>query len=66
MSRSPNRYLTAAEAAEVLRVGPWAVIKLCRDGALPATKPGKAWLIESTDLDAYLAGHSNQQPEAAS
>lgn len=56
-----TRFLTAAEAAEVLRVGPWQIIKLCRDKELPATKPGKSWLIDPVDLDAYLAQHSNQR-----
>lgn len=60
MSQPPT-YLTAAEAAKVLRVGPWQVIKLCRDRDLPATKPGKSWLIDPADLDAYLAAHSNQE-----
>lgn len=54
-------YLTAAEAAKVLRVGPWQVIKLCRAKELPATKPGKSWLIDPADLDAYLAAHHNRE-----
>lgn len=59
----PVKYLTAIEAADVLRVGPWTVIKLCRDGKIPATKPVKSWLIAETDLDAYLADASNRTSE---
>lgn len=62
MSR-PRRYLTAAEAAEVLRVGPWAVLKLCRTGELRATKPAKSWLIDEADLEKYLEAHSNTAPQ---
>lgn len=53
--------LTAAEAADILRVGPWQVVKLCSSGELPATKPGKAWLIRPSDLNDYLDAHSNQR-----
>lgn len=53
--------LTAAEASDILRISPWQVVKLCRDRELPATKPGKAWLIRPADLTAYLDAHSNQR-----
>lgn len=52
-------FLTAAEAADILRVGSWQVVALCRDGELRATKPGKKWLIRREDFDAYLAAGSN-------
>ena len=29
--------------------------RLCREGALPATKIGRRWLVRRADLDAYLA-----------
>jgi excisionase family DNA binding protein len=54
-----RRLLTAAEAAEVLRITPIQAVKLCRRGELRATKPGKSWLIDAEDLDAYLDAHSN-------
>lgn len=53
--------LTASEAADILRVGTWSVVKLCRDRELPATKPGKAWLIDLDDLRAYIDASSNQK-----
>jgi excisionase family DNA binding protein len=53
--------LTAAEAAKVLRTGVWTVVKLCRDGDLPASKPGKSWLIDPSDLRAYIDASSNQR-----
>jgi excisionase family DNA binding protein len=60
LSSPESTYLTAAEVAKVLRVGPWAVLQLCQSGDLKATKPTKSWLIARADLDAYLAAHSNQ------
>lgn len=61
---APERpvFLTAPEAAEILRVGPWQVVALCRTGELKATKPGQKWLINPADLDAYIAAGSNTAP----
>lgn len=61
---APRRLLTAAEAADVLRITPIQAVKLCRTGELRATKPGKAWLINPEDLDAYLDAHSNDDLRA--
>lgn len=52
----PN-LLTAAEAAEVLRMTPWEIRRKIRDGKIPATKPGRAWLIDEDDLAAYIDAH---------
>lgn len=56
-----TEYLTAAEAADILRIKRAQVVAMCRNGELPASRPGKAWLIKSGDLDAYIAAGSNQQ-----
>jgi len=55
--------LTAPEVAEVLRVGTFTVIELCRSGALRASKPNKSWLVDPADLRAYLDAHSNQREQ---
>ena len=60
MSNIP-RLLTAAEAAEVLRMTPSEIVRRCKSGAIPASKPGRQWLIRTDDLDAYIAAHSNQK-----
>lgn len=52
--------LTVPEVADVLRVGPFTVIELCRSGALRASKPGKSWLVDPADLRAYLDAHANR------
>jgi excisionase family DNA binding protein len=54
------KQLTCPEVAEVLRIGTFTVIELCRTGALRASKPNKAWLIDPADLRAYLDAHANQ------
>lgn len=47
----------------MLRTGPWTVMRLCRSGELPATKPHKSWLIDPDDLDAYIKAHANTPAE---
>ena len=47
-------YLTAAEVADILRVKPWEVSKLCKDGEIQAVKPGLRWLITPADVAAYI------------
>ena len=58
------RYLTAVEAAPVLRMTVAEVVKKCRNRELAATKPGRAWLIAESDLLAYLQRYSNQTETA--
>lgn len=62
---SDPQYLTAPEVAEVLRVDVWAVVKLCRDGKLVATKPGQKWLITPAALEAYLASGLNTSDQVS-
>lgn len=61
---SEPQLLTAREAAEILRIQPIQAVRLCRSGELRATKPGKSWLIDPVDLDAYLDAHSNERASA--
>lgn len=51
---SSPRFLTADEVAEVLRLTPITVARLCRAGKLPATKPAGTWLIAEPDLQAHI------------
>lgn len=62
----PSPYLTASEVAEVLRMSPIAVIRLCRTGSIPATKPSGKWLIHREELDSYIAAGRNDGEREAS
>jgi excisionase family DNA binding protein len=53
-------FMTCAEVALLLRVKPGQVADYCRNGALPAYRPSRAWLIRREDVDAFLAESSNQ------
>ena len=60
-----TKYLTTEEVANTLRMKPYRVLELCREGTLPAARPGGRWLITQADLDAYVASGSNQPQDAA-
>jgi len=48
--------LTATEAAEFLRLTPYAVRSLARRGVLPGRKVGKEWRFYRPDLVSWLRG----------
>lgn len=51
-----DEILTADEAAQLLRVSVKTVLKLARDGRLPAQKVGRAWRFHRTQLLDWVAG----------
>lgn len=53
---SPNglNLLKASEVAEILRIKPWTVTVMCRNGELRATRVGKSWRIEEAAVRDYL------------
>ena len=53
--------VSAATAASFLGVHPETVKRLCRDGSLPASKFGKAWLIRSEDLERFSEGYKGNR-----
>ena len=53
-SPSGPRFLTAAEAAERMRVSKMTVYRLIRSGKLPAVRIGKAYRVKEDDLERYL------------
>ena len=57
-------FLTAAEVAQTLRTTPITVVRLCRAGKLPATKPAGTWLIAEADLKAHIAASRNERGAA--
>ena len=59
-------FFTAPEVAKILRIDVWAAVRLCRTGALRATKPGQKWLIDPADLQTYIDAGRNDQAGAAS
>ena len=50
-----DEILTSEEASEFLKVSNKTVLRLARDGALPAQKIGRAWRFCRSELVAYVA-----------
>jgi excisionase family DNA binding protein len=53
---SVSEVLTAKEAASLLRVSSKTVLKLARDGELPAQKVGRSWRFCRAELLGYVSG----------
>ena len=63
MTTDTNLELTAEEVAPRLRITPPEVRRLARTGALRGMKPGRRWLFDPADVDAYLEAGENRAPE---
>jgi excisionase family DNA binding protein len=50
-----DEILTAEEAATLLKVSSKTVLKLARDGELPAQKVGRAWRFSRAELVSHVA-----------
>ncbi len=66
MSRPPltPSFLRVRDVATLLGVSAGTVYTLCRDGALPTVRIGKAVLIPRRDFDAYQTRLLNPGPIA--
>ncbi len=51
--------LTVKEAAPLLKVSEQSVIKYIKNGLIPATKPGRSFLIKRADLEAALTEYKS-------
>jgi len=56
-----NGYLNIVEAAEILRVHPGTVKRLCREGRLVAEKVHNAWLIHTDILHDFAEKYSGRR-----
>lgn len=52
--------LTVPEVARIMRCSEWKVKKLIAGGALRASKPGRAWVVPRSSVQAHLDATSNQ------
>jgi excisionase family DNA binding protein len=49
-----SKFLTVEEFAKKVRASPRTVRKLCKDGVIGSSKPGRRYLIPVESLDEYL------------
>jgi excisionase family DNA binding protein len=52
--KAAGDYLTTDEAGEILHITPWHVSRLCRDGVIGCSHPGRRYLIPVESLEEYL------------
>jgi excisionase family DNA binding protein len=52
--------LDLLEAAKLLKLHPQTVLKLAREGEIPAAKPGKCWVFIEEDLIDWIRSQYNR------
>jgi len=60
---SATRLLTVEQVAAQLNASPYTVRGYAKSGALRGSKPGKRWLFEQADVDAFLEAGENRPRE---
>lgn len=58
---SPQSVLTAEEIAEFLRVHPYTVKRLAREGKLPGFKVGGQWRFDALEIDKWRKEQSRKK-----
>lgn len=56
--------LTTTQAAKILNVNASRIRQLIAGGRIKATKSGRDWLIERSELDGYKRGKPGPKPKA--
>ena len=65
MNTEMSRFLTTAEAAEILRCHPKTLHRWVRGGLIAARKVGRAWLFHPDDIRAVSSDRSATYAEVA-
>lgn len=60
-----SEILTAEEASEFLKVSTKTLLRLARDGDLPAQKVGRAWRFSRIELLTFVSGTKEVPGEAS-
>lgn len=63
MTAHADRLLDVEQVASQLKCSPWAVRDWAKSGDLRGSKPGKRWLFEQADVDAFLEAGENRPRE---
>ena len=60
MAKIPETY-TVDEVAEALRLHPYSVRRLCREGKIPCFKFGGQWRFEKKQLEELILKYSKRK-----
>ncbi len=55
--------LTVEQVASLLKVRPYTVRDLAKQKVLRGMKPGRRWLFDPEDVDAYMEAGQNRAPD---
>ena len=64
-SEAMSALLTVEQVASQLNASSYTVRGYAKSGALRGSKPGKRWLFEQADVDAFLEAGENRPRETA-
>jgi excisionase family DNA binding protein len=56
-----QRLMTIKEVADYLRLSKVTVYKMTREGKIPASKIGKQWRYNKTEIDSWVKQKSNSK-----
>jgi len=56
-----EQYLTAEEVAEVLKLHPYTVRRLCRENKIPCFKFGGQWRFKKDDIENMVPANGKRE-----
>jgi excisionase family DNA binding protein len=57
----PKEILTAEEVAEYLRIHPYTVRRLAREGEIPGSRIGGQWRFKKKDIDLLIKSYKSKE-----
>ena len=57
----PKEILTAEEIAEYLRIHPYTVRRLAREGKIPGSRIGGQWRFKRKDIDSLVKNYKSKK-----
>ena len=56
--------LTPNEIAQILKLHPFTVARLAREGKLPAFKVGGVWRFRKDEFERWITSHTSKRPRS--
>jgi excisionase family DNA binding protein len=64
-TRTSPTYLTTRDVEELIRVDKSTIYRMAESGKLPAIKVGRQWRFPADEMEQWLRGHEEPQPDLA-
>ena len=59
-----KNFMTISELSEYIKLPEETIYKYARGGRIPASKVGRHWRFDQSEIDKWVSGRSNSQPNA--